>query len=144
MRGYSCIGLDNPKDHLNIGSVLRAAGNFNVAMVAASGKRYSKACTDTMAQHKHMPFLQVESLKDVIPYDCVPIAVDLIDGAQDLREYDHPESAFYIFGAEDATLGDKILSFCRDVIYVPTNRCMNLAGTVHVILYDRMLKGLNK
>lgn len=29
---------------------------------------------------------------------------------------------------------------CRDIIYVPTNGCMNLAATVNVILYDRMAK----
>jgi tRNA(Leu) C34 or U34 (ribose-2'-O)-methylase TrmL len=76
----------------------------------------------------------------MIPFDCVPVAIDLIDGAQPLQEYKHPERAFYIFGAEDATLGDRVLSWCRDVVYIPTKGCMNLAATVNVVLYDRMAK----
>ncbi len=45
-----------------------------------------------------------------------------------------------MFGPEDGTLGDDVLSWCRDVIYVPTRYCMNLAATVNVVLYDRMQK----
>ena len=140
MRGYACIGLDDVKNSINIGSVLRCAGNYGAIFVAISGQRYKKACTDTMKQYRHIPLLQVQDLKIVIPYDCTPVAVDLITGARNIIKYIHPERAFYIFGAEDATLGRRILSFCRDVIYVPTNRCMNLAATVHVVLYDRMAK----
>ena len=75
-----------------------------------------------------------------IPYDCIPVAVDLIDGAQSLPAYIHPQRAFYIFGAEDATLGARILSWCRDIIYIPTKGCLNLAACVNVVLYDRMIK----
>lgn len=141
-RGYACIGLDNPKTPMNVGSVLRAAGVYEAAMVAIAGKRYKKSGTDTMKHYRHLPLLQVDELKSAIPYDCVPVAVDLIEGAIPLYEYKHPERAFYIFGAEDATLGERVLSYCRDVVYVPTNGCMNLAASVNVILYDRLAKQL--
>jgi len=140
MKGYSCIGLHLPKDNNNIGSVLRACGNFGVYMLAISGRRYRKAPTDTMKHHRHMPLLQVDDLHSIVPYNCVTVAVDLIEGAIDLRNYVHPKQAFYIFGPEDGTLGDEITSWCKDTIYIPTNQCMNLAGTVHVVLYDRLLK----
>jgi len=84
--------------------------------------------------------IQAEDLFSFLPFDCVPVAVDLIDGARDLRTYTHPERAFYIFGPEDGTLGRKITDKCRDIIYVPTEYCMNLAATVNVVLYDRLLK----
>ena len=141
-KGYACIGLDNPKIPSNIGGVLRAVGVYDAKMVAISGKRYKKHPSDTMKCYKHLPFLQVDNLKDIIPYDCVPVAVDLIEGAIPLPEYKHPERAFYIFGAEDATLGDRILSWCKDIVYIPTIRCMNLAATVNVVLNDRMAKKL--
>jgi tRNA(Leu) C34 or U34 (ribose-2'-O)-methylase TrmL len=139
-RGYSCVGLYHPKNPINIGCVLRCAGNFGAAMVAATGERYRKVAADTMQQYRHMPLLQVEDLQTVIPYDCVPVAVDLVEGAQDLRDFTHPERAFYIFGPEDGTLGAKVLQWCKRKVFIPTERCMNLAGTVHVVLYDRMLK----
>lgn len=140
MRGYAAIGLDHPKNHINVGAALRAAGNYRAAFVAQSGQRCRPGLTDTMAQYRHMPFFRVEDLKNVIPYACIPVAVDLLDGATPLQEYKHPERAFYIFGPEDGTLGDSVLSWCRDVIYIPTYGCMNLAATVNVVLYDRAAK----
>lgn len=139
-RGFACIGLDNPKNNINIGSVLRAAGVFSCDMVAVAGHRYKCAPTDTMKQHRHIPLLQVDNLHDVVPYDCVPVAIELIEGAIPLPEYKHPERAFYVFGAEDATLGTRVLSWCRDVVYIPTNGCLNLAACVNVVLYDRMIQ----
>lgn len=141
MRGYCGIGLDNPKHSLNVGSALRAAGVYGAAFVAATGGRFGSDKTDTMKHYKHLPLLRPENLRDLLPYDCVPVAVDLIDGAIALPEYKHPERAFYIFGAEDATLGARVTDWCRDIVYVPTTGCMNLAATVNVVLYDRLSKG---
>lgn len=143
-RGYAAIGLDNPKNNLNVGGVLRAAQAYDAAMVAMSGDRIKKpGVTDTGKSYRHIPFLRTDDILDVIPYDCVPVAVDIIPGAISLHKYIHPERAFYIFGAEDATLGTRITSKCRDVIYIPTQICMNLAATVNVILYDRLAKELS-
>lgn len=71
-------------------------------------------------------------------------AMLMTSGATPLHEYKHPERAFYVFGAEDATLGRRVLDRCRDTIYIPTQGCMNLAATVNVVLYDRLAKQLQK
>jgi len=140
MRGYAAIGLHLPKDPLNIGEVLRAAGCYGASMVAASGTRYKKSKTDTQSAHRHLPLIECDDLKLILPYGCTPIAVDLIDDAKSLIDFKHPESAFYIFGAEDGTLGNDILHWCKERVYIPTNYCMNLAATVNVVLYDRLSK----
>lgn len=145
-KGYSCIGLVNPKTPENVGSVMRAAGCYGVNSVFYTGKRYDIAkqfCTDTKSQHLNLPLIGVEDLRDIVPLDCVPVAVDLIEGAKPLPDYKHPPRAFYIFGPEDGTLKKEITDFCRETIYVPTNGCMNLAAAVNVIMYDRMAKGYN-
>ena len=139
-RGFAAIGLSQPKNVENVGSVLRAAACYRAALVAITGRRYHGAKTDTGSFWRHIPTLHGDDLHDLIPLDCVPVAVDLIDGARDLRTYVHPERAFYVFGPEDGTLGKAVTSWCRDTIYVPTNGCMNLAATVNVVLYDRMMK----
>lgn len=139
-RGYAAIWLHQPKNPLNVGEVLRAAGCYGAAMVAASGVRYRRARTDTQAAHRHLPLLTCDDLMGMIPHGSVPVAIDLIEGAQPLPAYKHPTSAFYVFGPEDGTLGQEVLSWCRDVVYVPTRRCMNLAATVNVVLYDRAAK----
>jgi len=139
-RGFCGIGLDNPKSMLNIGSAMRACGVYGAHFLALSGVRYRKARTDAMKHHRHLPVFQVDDLRDIVPFDCVPVAVDIIDGAIPLPRYVHPERAFYIFGAEDATLDLSVTSWCRDIVYIPTDRCMNLAATVNVVLYDRLSK----
>jgi tRNA(Leu) C34 or U34 (ribose-2'-O)-methylase TrmL len=140
IRGFAAIGLHMPKTSENVGHVLRAAGCFGVAMVSASGMRYKRAHTDTQAAHRHLPLLTCDDLRSVVPHGSVAVAVELIDGAISLPNYAHPTSAFYVFGPEDGTLGSDVLHWCRDVVYVPTRHCMNLAATVNVVLYDRLAK----
>jgi tRNA(Leu) C34 or U34 (ribose-2'-O)-methylase TrmL len=142
MRGYAAVGLHQPKTPANVGSVLRAAGCYGVAMVAKTGNRYRQHGTDTQQAWRHLPLIQCDDLKLVVPYDCVPVAVELVDGARSLVAYTHPERAFYVFGPEDGTLGASVLGWCRDVIQIPTEYCMNLAATVNVVLYDRLAKQL--
>jgi len=48
-------------------------------------------------------------------------------------------AALHVFGAEDATLGRNVLSWCRDVVAIPGG-CLNLAAAVNVVLYDRIAK----
>lgn len=144
-RGFVCIALDNPKCGANVGGVLRAAGVYEAALIVIAGPRFKtikKFPTDTMNAWRHIPTIEVNDVFDALPHDCVPIAVEILEGAIPLPFYRHPERAFYIFGAEDATLGKRITDRCRDKIIIPTNRCMNLAATVNVILYDRLSKGM--
>jgi len=143
-RGYAVVALVNPKSPANIGGVLRASGCYGASLVVLGGNRPYRLAgliTDTQKAYRHIPHIYSENVLDVIPYDCVPIAVDLLPGAKPLPNYRHPERAFYIFGAEDATLGKAITDRCRDKIIIPTRLCMNLAATVNVVLYDRMAKG---
>ena len=142
MRGYAAIGLSGPKSSINVGAVLRAAGVYRAALVVVAGRRYTRSRTDTMCAYRHIPLQQVLDLKACIPFDCVPVAVDLVEGAISLPEYQHPPRAFYVFGPEDSTLGKAVLGWCRDRVMVPTCGCMNLAAAVNVVLYDRMAKQL--
>jgi tRNA(Leu) C34 or U34 (ribose-2'-O)-methylase TrmL len=143
-RGYSAVGLFNPKDSKNVGSALRAAGCYDAAMVAVSGVRpgrYLKHIqTDTQRAYRHLPLIACDDLRELVPVDCIPVAVDIVPGARSLFGYTHPERAFYVFGPEDGTLGDEVLSWCQQKVFVPTTHCMNLAATVNVILYDRKAK----
>lgn len=140
MSGYAAIGLDHPKCLANLGGVMRAAKCYGAACVIIGGGRFQRSITDTTKAYRSIPTLALEDVLLGIPFDCVPVAVDLVDGAIPLPEYKHPKRAFYIFGPEDGTLGSRILAKCRDKIMVPTLHCMNLAATANVILYDRVAK----
>ena len=138
--GFCGIGLVAPKDVANIGAVLRAAGCWGVSLVATQGQRYRRAPTDTSAAYRSIPLIQTDDLHSVVPFDCVPVAVEMSDRARPLTSYVHPKRAFYVFGPEDGTLGRPVLDWCRDVVSIPTNGCLNLAASVNVVLYDRCYK----
>lgn len=138
------IGLINPKNAVNVASVLRAAGCYGVSSVFYTGQRYRFAKdfnADTKAFHKTIPTIGVEDLNSVKPVGARVVAVELVEGATPLPNFNHPENAFYLFGPEDGSISNDVLSWCDDVVYVPTYSCMNLAATVNVLLYDRLAKG---
>lgn len=137
------IGLVNPKSPSNVGAVMRAAGCYGVQSVFYSGERFDRArkfATDTKNISEKILLQGVDDLKQALPEGVKVVAVELIEGASPLTRYQHPESAFYIFGPEDGSLGKDILKWCDDVVYIPTKGCMNLAATVNVVLYDRLAK----
>lgn len=140
MRGFSAIGLYQPKTSENVGSALRAAKCYGSSLLVMTGRRFKRSSTDTYKQYRHMPVLEVEDLKAAIPFGAIPVAVELIEDAKNLADYEHPQQAFYIFGPEDGSIPKHVLEWCRDKVYVPTNGCMNLAATVNVVLYDRLAK----
>ncbi|WP_421319795.1 RNA methyltransferase [Aeromonas veronii] len=146
-RAFCCVGLVNPKSPENVGAVMRAAGCYGVDEVYYTGNRFELArrfATDTKQMVEKIPLLGVDNLLQFMPEGCVPVVVDLIDGATPLPDYVHPERAFYIFGPEDGTLDPALYGAVKDVVYVPTQGCMNLAASVNVILYDRLAKGFRQ
>ena len=144
-RGILGVGLCRPKNAINVGAVLRAAGIYEAELVATSGRRHDPtAATNTHRFDKGMPFFTgLDSVFDVLPYNCAPVAVEYRDDAQPLPLYEHPPRAFYIFGAEDQTLGPDITDRCRDTVYIPAG-IHNLAAAVNVVLYDRRAKRVRR
>lgn len=92
-RGFAAVGLHMPKTPANVGSVLRAAHCYGVALVAQTGKRYMKAPTDVSDGWKHLPLICVDDLRSIIPHDCVPVAIDILPGARNLIRYTHPRTS---------------------------------------------------
>ena len=137
------IGLINPKNPLNVGAVMRAAGCYCAHSVLFTGERYIRAAnfnTDTKNIVEKISLKRVTSLLDCIPEKTKVVCVELVEGATPLPGYQHPDRAFYIFGPEDGTINQEIIDRADDVVYIPTIGCMNLAATVNVVLYDRLAK----
>ena len=138
----SCVGLYKPKDKANVGSVMRAAYCYNVDLVAIEGARGGslKHGSNTPMGHRHIPTFTDGELLSHRPHDVQLVVVDLIPGATSLVDFEHPKRAMYVFGPEDGTLGKRHTDIAQHVVYIPTATCMNLAATVNVVLYDRLLK----
>lgn len=148
-RGFVAVALVQPKTPANVGSVLRAVGCYGANLCIVEGERGKNSlitsnATDTMKAWRHIPTLLTADIFDSIPIGAVPVAVDLMPQAGSLVDFIHPESAVYIFGPEDGTLGERHARLGMARIFVPTRFCMNLAATVNVVLYDRMAKTLRR
>lgn len=144
-RGYFGVGLCMPRDSKNVACALRACGCFNAAFLAYSGRRYEKHAADAQKAFRHMPLLRAgdepADILSVLPFACVPVAVEIVERARPLQTYVHPERAYYVFGPEDGSIPDAIMAKCRDVVRIPSRHCLNLAAAVNVVLYDRVSKG---
>lgn len=122
---------------------MRAAGCYGVDAVFYTGERYDRAVklnTDTKAVKEKIPLTGVSCLLEHVPAKAKIVCVELVLGAMPLPEFQHPEHAMYIFGPEDGTISQEVIDRADAVVYVPTIGCMNLAGAVNVVLYDRLAK----
>lgn len=143
IKPFAAIGLINPKNAENVGMVMRAAGCYAADKVFYTGERYNRArkfFTDTKNAHTKIPLQGVDDLLAAVSDGVKIVAIELIEGATPLMEFEHPEQAFYVFGPEDGSVPQEVLNHCDQVVYIPTIGCMNLAMTVNVVLYDRMAK----
>ena len=144
-RGFWGVALVQPKTPANVGGVLRAAGCYGASLVIIEGERGKNSLitansTDTMKVWRHTPTILTGDVFDALPIGAVPVAVDLLPDAVSLVDFVHPQSAIYIFGPEDGTLGAAHARLGMARVSVPTRRCMNLAACVNVVLYDRLQK----
>jgi tRNA(Leu) C34 or U34 (ribose-2'-O)-methylase TrmL len=139
----SYIGLTNPKSPTNVGSVLRAAGCFGAEEIFYSGSRYDiakKFHTDTHTYSNEIALTHCDDFYSILPKNAQMVCVELVEGATPLPEFVHPDNALYLFGPEDSTLTQDVVSRADHVVYLPTRGCLNLAATVNVVLYDRVAK----
>jgi len=141
------IGLCNPKSPENVGSVLRAAGNYRVSNVLYTGQRYERALklnpdipNVSRKVSESVLLTSVESLISDVPKDIKIVCVEFALDAISLPRFQHPENACYIFGPEDGNISQDIIDRADAVVYVPTIGSMNLAASVNVVLYDRLAK----
>lgn len=135
-----CIGLYKPKDILNVGSVMRLAANYNVAMLIIEGKRYKQNPTDCNKAYNQIPIIE-DQLKRTLPFSFEPVCIEIGERSKSLYTFKHPKNAYYIFGPEDGNLPDKVICSWEQRIFIPTHRCLNLAMCVATVLYDRAMKG---
>ncbi len=137
------IGLSNPKSASNVAVILRAAGCYGVSAINYTGTRYTYAKAfnqDTKNFRDSIPTHAVEDLLANKPNGALSVAIELVEGAVPLPEFEHPDNAYYIFGPEDGSLSQEIVDECDHVVYIPTCSSMNLAVTANVVLYDRLAK----
>lgn len=163
----SAIVIINPKTPYNVGAAIRACSIFGVPTLRWTGERITTAegrrragSSTKKGNRSRLP--REERLKDYTDVDwreessdavvselagrlgLIPVAVEIVPGAESLELFEHPADPLYVFGPEDGSIPKAVLTVCHRFVRIPTcNRTpLNLAAALNVVLYDRHAKQL--
>ena len=145
-RGYSGLAIYHPKHGVNVGSLFRTAYILGINFVNIIGKNQSrdlKQSSDTTKSIRHIPFTRYITFEDFyrfMPYGCQLVGVELDKKAVPVSDFQHPERAIYLLGAEDYGIPPRVLSRCHSVVQLPGKYCLNVAVAGSIILFDRINK----
>lgn len=149
-RGYCGMGMYQPQNAANVGSIWRSAFGFGVDFLFCIGGRYKKQKSDTTAAHRHIPLWTFEHYHDFLQKAPTNVNIVAIDNNRSNRQpvslYDfkHPEQAAYIVGAEVGGIHPDIIQSAQHYIYVPTQVCLNVACCASIVLSHRFGQLLEK
>lgn len=144
------IVLTDPKFAHNVGQVVRAASCFGVDEILMTGHRvelegrpgYRLPREERMRSRYPVQVRPVTRPIDELAPGVVPVAVELVAGAEDMIWFEHPARAAYVFGPEDGHLDASIRRLCHRHVFLPMASCANLASAVWMTLYDRHAKAV--
>ena len=142
------IALVNPKYPHNVGAAVRAASCYGLRQVWFTGDRvqlvgargYRLPREERMRGYQEVELRHSDAFFDAFGPDVVPVAVEVRPGSESLIDFEHPEKALYVFGAEDGSLLKPVLRLCHRFVIIPTRHCTNLSAAVYTVLYDRHAK----
>lgn len=133
------IGLYSPINEANIGGALRALQFFNGKYANIFNSQAVKHAADTGKSYLNLPVFRPKDIFNV-PYANTPVAIEITENSISLPDFQHPRGAYYIFGPENGSLPQDIIERCAYTVSIPTTHCLNLAGAVNVVCYDRIAK----
>lgn len=145
MRGYFGIGCLNMKHSVNYGTLFRSAKIMNADFVFVIGRRFKKQNSDTIKSFRYIPTYHYETFSDFhknIPYGCKLVGVELDNKAIPIHQYEHPQRAIYLLGAEDNGLTKESMNKCHDLIKLPGEMSMNVSVAGSIVMFDRISKNL--
>jgi len=140
-RGHFGIGIENIKSEVNLGTLWRSAFAMGANYTFTTGRRYIPQCSDTSKAWRHIPHYNYTNVNDVIiPYDSILVGIEIDDDAISIYDFEHPERAIYLLGAEDSGLSKAAKERCHSIIYIPSRICLNVSVAGSIVMYDRLVK----
>lgn len=137
--------LTNPKHAHNVATVIRSCSCFGIKELVWTGKRVDPAYYDRLPREERMKgysnvnWQMTERPFDLFP-DAVPVCVDLLTNAGNIKYFEHPKNALYVFGPEDGSVSQMFRRHCHHFIFIPSAHCLNLSAAVNIVLFDRVIK----
>jgi len=139
-KGFFAIGIENPANHENIGTLWRSAYQLGADYIFTLNCEYKYQSTDTYKTWRQIPLFGHTEI--ILPMECCLIAIET-DG-EPLDTFVHPKRCVYILGNEDKGLSEYALHRAHKKISIPSIRqaSYNVAMAGTIVMYDRYIKGL--
>lgn len=144
------VVLIDPKYPHNLGQAVRALSCFGhgdllvagsrIKLEKEAGKGFRLPREERMREYRSVNVMRASDKPTLDRPGLVPVAVELVLGAELLTWFEHPEDAMYVFGPEDGGLPTGVLSACHRFVQIPMLHCANLSSAVYMILLDRHMK----
>lgn len=147
-RGFFEIGVTHGKTEHNLGTLWRSAYQLGANGIFTVASRFNvRVAADTYKAWRHVPLRQFDDLDGLLgalPYSTQVIGVEM--GGEPLSDFNHPERAIYLLGAEDNGIGKVELSRCHQVVSLAAVRqpSFNVAVAGSIVMYDRLTKQARK
>lgn len=139
--GYFEIGIYQPRNGLNLGTLWRSAQQLGAAGIFTIGRPYRRQTSDPFGAEEHIPLRCYDTFEDFLATR--PVGTQLVGveiGGMPLSQFRHPNQAVYLLGSEDNGLPAKVLEMCNAVISLEAIRQVsyNVAVTGSIVMYHRM------
>ena len=142
--GFFGVGVYNSKHAENVGTLWRSAYMLGAAYIFTIGSRNTwEKSADTYKAWRSVPAFRYEnwsSFCSSAPFSTQWVAVE--EGGTPLDEFEHPERAIYLLGAEDAGLPASVVRACHCCVSLDAVRACsyNVSVAGSIVLYDRLRK----
>lgn len=139
--GYFEIGIYNPRNDVNIGTLWRSAHQLGAAGIFTIGRRYRRQTSDPFDVDVHIPLRAYATFEDFLenrPNGAQLVGIEM--GGTPLAGFRHPSQALYLLGSEDNGLPGRVLEKCNAVIALEAVRqvSFNVAVTGSIVMYHRV------
>ena len=146
-RGFFMVGVVEPRNTLNIGTLVRAAHVFGATGVFAVGRRFPR---DNEAVHdfdRHVPifyFDDTDHFNSAMPENAEVVIVEMHEEARSLHNFAHPERAIYLLGSEYVGVLEPFFDLreTTHIVQIPTRATvsLNVAIAGSIVMADRIMK----
>lgn len=141
------IGIINGINKVNIGTLWRSAYILGASFIFTVNKKYKFQASDVMKTPTRIPLYNYDNINDLkkhLPHSTKLIGVELIENAQFLNKFEHPQRGAYLLGSEANGLLPEVLEKCHHVIKLPGNFSLNVTVAGSIVMHDRICKLTHK
>ncbi len=136
------VAIENWQHDLNIGTIVRTANAFNIAVVHVVGKKHWNR-RGAMVTDRYITILHHSSVEDfmIAIGDRTIIAVDNISGAIPLSHTTLPKFSVLVFGGEGPGLSQEMRAAAKKMIMIEqfgSTRSVNVGVAAGIVMYAWM------